>query len=79
MLKWCIHDPTHVINFNGIEVGENVTFHEQPIKIFNYKIKKLKNKEILLIKVQWNKHNEINVSWELESEMREKFLELFDN
>ena len=40
-------------------------------------VKKLINKEIQLVKIQWKHHDEGEASWELESEVREKFLYLF--
>jgi len=79
MLKRYIRDLTYVINFDDIEIGENFTFHGHPVKILDHDIKKLKIKEIPLVKVQWSHHNESNASWELESEILEKFHELFND
>ena len=79
MLKKYIRDPTHVINFDDIEVEENVTFREKPTKILDREIKRLRNKEIPLVKIQWSHHDEGDASWELETEMQEKFPELFND
>ena len=53
MLKKYVHDRTYVIYFNDIEVNENVIFQEQPVRILEYGVKKLRNKKIPLAKVQW--------------------------
>jgi len=65
------------MNFEDIKIGEDVTFYERPVKVLGHGTKKLKNKEIPLVKVQWSHHDKGNASWELELEMWEKFPELF--
>ena len=77
MLKKCAHNPEHEIDFNDLEVNNNVTYSERLIRILDHGVKKLRNKEIPQVKVQWKHHNEGEASWELESEMREKFPFLF--
>ena len=76
MLKKYIHDDTHVIDFNDIEMSDNVLYHNRPVRILDYGTKKLRNKEFTLVKVQWMHYDEGEASWELESEMWEKFPEL---
>ena len=34
---------------------------------------------VKLVKVQWNNHEEREATWELESELKEKYLNLFYN
>ena len=46
-------------------------------QVLDGEVKKLINKESLLVKIQWKHHDEGEASWELESEMREKFPFLF--
>ena len=77
MLRKCAHNPEHEIDFNDIDVNNNFTFKEGPVRILDHRVKKLRNKEISLVKVQWKHHDEGEASWELESEMREKFPVLF--
>ena len=77
MLRKCAHNPDHEIDFNDIEVNNNITFNEGPVRILDRGVKKLRNKEIPLVKVQSKHHDEGEASWELESEMCEKFPFLF--
>ena len=79
MLKKCVRDPTHEIDFKDIEVNDNATYFEGPVRILDHGIKKLRNKEIPLVKVQWRHHDEGEASWELESEMRKKYPTLFQD
>ena len=77
ILKKCAHDPNHEINFKDIEVNDNVTFNEGPVKILDRGIKKLRNKEFPLVKIQWKHHDEREATWELEFDMRARFPEIF--
>ena len=53
MLKEYHQGPTlHVIDFGDIEVNNNVSYTEGPVQILGRKTKKLRNKEIPLVKVQ---------------------------
>ena len=78
MLRRIMHDPSHKINFKDIEVNDNVTYNEGPVKILEHGVKKLRTKEIPIVKVQWKHHDKREASWELESEIREKFPYLFN-
>ena len=78
MLRRIMYDPLHKINFKDIEVNNNMTCNEGPVKILEQGVKKLRTKEIPIVKVQWKHHNEHEASWELESEIRKKFPYLFN-
>ena len=44
MLRKYELDPSHVIDYNEIEVDENATFVEEPIQILDNQLHKLRNK-----------------------------------
>ena len=67
MLRKYIFDPSHVIDLSSIEVKKGAKYIERPIRILDRKVKKLRTKEIPLVKVQWNHHNEDEATWEVES------------
>ena len=52
MLKKCVHNPTNEIDFDAIEVNDNVTYNEGLVQILDREVKTLMNKEILLVKIQ---------------------------
>ena len=66
MLRRCAHNPEHEIDFFDIEVNNNVTYNEGPVQVLDRDVKKLRNKEILLVKIQWKHHDEGEASWKLE-------------
>ena len=47
-----MHDLSHKINFKDIEVNDNVTYNEGPMKILEHGVKKLRTKEIPIVKVR---------------------------
>ena len=70
-------DPDHVIRYEPLQVKENLTYVEEPIRILEKTEKKLKNRSIPYVKVLWKHHKVAEATWELESKMREKYLALF--
>ena len=76
ILRICAHNSTHEIDFFDIEINNNVTYNEGPMRVLDHELQKLRNKEIPLVKIQWKYHNEGEPLWELESEMLKKFLYL---
>ena len=78
MLKEYHQGPTlYVIEFNDIEVNDNISYQERLMQILDRETKNLLNKEIPLVKVQWNHHDKRKASWEMESVMHKKYSELF--
>ena len=77
MLRRYIRDESHVIDHGVIEVNDDVTFAVEPVRILDRSVKKLRRKEVQLVKVLWSHHDEGDASWELESEMRDKYPQLF--
>ena len=69
----------HVIEFQEIEVNKRESYTESLVRILGREMKKLRNKEIHLVKVQWKHHNDRKASWETKSEIREKYPELFQD
>ncbi|KAL0345704.1 UNVERIFIED_CONTAM: RNA-directed DNA polymerase [Sesamum radiatum] len=55
-----------------IEISEGLTYVEEPIEILDRSIKKLRNKEIPMVKVKWSHHSPREAIWEVEENMRER-------
>ncbi|XP_028122007.1 uncharacterized protein LOC114319196 [Camellia sinensis] len=51
MLRKYEPHPSHIINWEEINLDEDVTFEEKPVKILDRREKKLRGKTILLIRV----------------------------
>ena len=48
-----IHDPSHVIELDDVQVKENLTYETLPLRIEDRRTKHLGGKEIPLVKVIW--------------------------
>ncbi|KAI3701002.1 hypothetical protein L2E82_45643 [Cichorium intybus] len=78
-LRKCITDETAVVPIEDIQVDERLNYVERPIAILERKTKSLRNKVVVLVKVQWKHRKGSECTWEPESEMREHYPELFEN
>ena len=77
MLRKYISDPSHVLNYEPLQLNQDLTYEEKPVRILDTKEKELRNKRIPLVKVLWKNHSTEEATWEREEEMRSKFPELF--
>ena len=73
-----VPDPQHVIDFQTIEIKEDVSYEEMPTSILERKEKILRNRLIPLVKVQWQRHSSEEATWELEDEMKHLCPSLFE-
>ena len=76
-LRKYVVDPSHVIPRDDVQVRDNLTVETIPLSIEDRKVKKLRGKEIPLVKVVWSGVTCESLTWELESKMQESYPELF--
>jgi hypothetical protein len=77
MLRKYVPNPSHVIEYEPLELQEDLTYEEIPVKLLDCKVQELRTKSILLVKVQWRNHEIEEASWELEDGIRKKYPSLF--
>ncbi|XP_057755760.1 uncharacterized protein LOC130974938 [Arachis stenosperma] len=70
-------DASHVLEPESVELKENLTFQLMPVRIDDTSVKKLRGKDVSLVKVAWERAGLEEHTWELESEMRKDYPELF--
>ncbi|KAL0534055.1 hypothetical protein IC582_028332 [Cucumis melo] len=78
MLRKYVPDPSHVVDYEPLEIDENLSYVEQPVEILAREVKTLRNKEIPLVKVLWRNHRIEEATWEREDDMRSRYPELFE-
>jgi len=76
-LQKYVSDPSHVIPRYDVQVRDNLTVETLPVRIEGCEVKKLRGKEIPLVKVVWGGATSESLMWELESKMLESYPELF--
>ncbi|XP_028553558.1 uncharacterized protein LOC114580381 [Dendrobium catenatum] len=74
--KW-ISDSEKKLSVDDVEIQENLQYKEVPELILAYDVRKLRNKQILMVKVQWKHRTAREVTWEKESDMRQSYPHLF--
>ena len=77
LLRKYVPDASHVIDYSSIKVNADATFVVEPVRILDRSTKRIRRKEVDLVKVCWSHHDEGDASWELESDMRAKYPKLF--
>ncbi|XP_022974918.1 uncharacterized protein LOC111475011 [Cucurbita maxima] len=77
MLRKYTPDPTHIIEDEALPLREDLSYEEAPIKIISRDVKRLRNKEIPLVKVLWGNHLDSEATWEREDDVRKSCLKLF--
>jgi len=77
ILKWYVHDATHVIGWNVIQVEPEGYFLVELDCILEKREINLRNDSIGQVKVQWKHLGPNQATWELEGKMREAYPILF--
>ncbi|XP_075649948.1 uncharacterized protein LOC142620469 [Castanea sativa] len=79
VLRKYMPDPSHVLEYEPINVREDLSYEEQPVQILDRKEQVLRSRNISLVKVLWRNHTVQEATWEKEEDMKEKYPYLFSN
>ena len=71
------YDPSHLLEPESVQLWEDLTFNLLPSQIVDHGVKQLRNKTIPLVKVACSRENMEEYTWELESEMKKEYPDLF--
>ncbi|PHT27962.1 hypothetical protein CQW23_32429 [Capsicum baccatum] len=77
MLKKCIGDHSMVFPVKGIKVIDSLSYEKKPIEILDRQVRKMRSKEIVLVKVLWRNQKVEEAIWESEDDMRIRYPNLF--
>jgi hypothetical protein len=78
-LKKCLRVPEKWLSIEELELREDLTYTERPIKILETAESVTHSRIIRMCKVQWNHHNKDEAMWELEEELKSDYSGLFSN
>jgi hypothetical protein len=89
---WDVHNVFHVSQLRKclkvseshlaeetVHIQKDLQYREKPVKIHDSAIRKTRNSEVRLCKVQWSKEGEEEASWESEDSLRREYPYLFSN
>ncbi|RZB69283.1 Transposon Tf2-11 polyprotein [Glycine soja] len=74
-----IHDPSHVVVLDEVQVKQNLTYETLPLRIEDRRSKHLRGKEIPLVKVIWGGTSREDATWKFESQMQAAYPSLFES
>ena len=78
-LKKCLRVPEEQAPLDGVDVQEDLTYTEHPMKILETSERVTWNKRIKMCRVQWSHHSEAEATWEREDELRKTYPDLFSS
>ncbi|TYK16250.1 pol protein [Cucumis melo var. makuwa] len=78
MLRKYVLNPSHVVDYEPLEIDEISSYVEQPVGILAREVKMLRSKGIPLVKVFWRNHKVEEATWEREDDMKARYPELFE-
>ncbi|KAL6331976.1 hypothetical protein AAG906_020329 [Vitis piasezkii] len=69
MLRKCTPDPTWVVDMQDVQISEDTSYVEEPLRILEVGEHRFRNKVIPAVKVWWQHHGIEEATWEPEEEM----------
>ncbi|GJY66442.1 reverse transcriptase domain-containing protein [Tanacetum coccineum] len=75
----CLSNKPLAISLDEIQIVNKLNFIEEPIKIMDRELKRLKQSRIPIMKVCWNSRRGPEFTWEHEDQMKKKYPHLFAN
>ncbi|GJU47095.1 reverse transcriptase domain-containing protein [Tanacetum coccineum] len=76
-LKKCYADEPLSIPLDGLHIDDKLHFIEEPVKIMDREVKRLKQSRIPIVKVRWNSRRGPEFTWEREDQFQKKCPHLF--
>ncbi|XP_062081028.1 uncharacterized protein LOC133785830 [Humulus lupulus] len=64
-------NPSYVVNYEALELKQDLSYVEWPVRILERGTKELRSKSIPIVKVLWSYNIEREATWELEEDIRE--------
>ena len=77
MLRKCTLDLTWVVDLQDVQISEDTSYVEEPLRILEVGEHRFRNKVIPAVKVWWQHHGIEEATWEPEEEMRRHYPQLF--
>jgi hypothetical protein len=69
-LRKCLQVPESHIKEEAIQIQKDLQYREKPVKILDSAVRKTRNSEVKLYKVQWSREGEEEATWESEDSLR---------
>ncbi|WMV33258.1 hypothetical protein MTR67_026643 [Solanum verrucosum] len=77
MLKKCMGDRSLIVPIENIGIKDNLSYEEIPIQNLDCQVRKLRTKEVALVKVLWRNQFVEEATWEVKEDMKKRYAHLF--
>ncbi|XP_071714302.1 uncharacterized protein [Rutidosis leptorrhynchoides] len=78
-LRKCkVDDESQILPLQDLKVDMNKKLVEEPVRIVDRKVTKLRKKQIPMVLVEWKHSLGSNLTWEMEELMKARYPQLFD-
>ena len=77
MLRKYISDPSHVLDYKALELKQDFSYQERPVRVLERGTKELRSKSVPMVKILWRNSPKREATWELEECIRERYPEMF--
>ena len=78
MLKNSMGDTSLIIPTENFGIKDILSYEVIPVQIFYHQVRKLRTKEVALVKVLWRNQFFEKVTWEAEEDMKKRYPYLFE-
>jgi hypothetical protein len=78
-LRRCFKDPIRAVDHEMLELQEDLSYPEHPIRILDQAERRTRQKPIKFLKVQWSNHSEDEATWEREDRLCEEYPSFFQS
>ena len=76
-LKKCLRVPEEEMSWDDVDLQEDLTYTERPVKILDTAEWITRSRVIPMCRVQWSHHSESEATWEKEEDLKDEFPDLF--
>ncbi|GJW02248.1 putative reverse transcriptase domain-containing protein [Tanacetum coccineum] len=76
-LKKCYSNDPLVVPLESLHVDDKLHFVEEPVKIMDREVKRLRQSHVPIVKVRWNSRRGPEFTWEHEDQFQKKYPHLF--
>ena len=70
MLRRYPSDELHILPVQDVQIQADLSYDEEPKAILAREVKRLRNKQVPLVKVLWKHHGRKEATWEPEATMK---------
>jgi hypothetical protein len=76
-LRKCLQVPESHIEEETIQIQKDLQYREKPVKVLHSAVRKTRNSEVRLCKIQWSGEREEEATWVSEDSLRREYPYLF--